>query len=224
MIVNASVITADELFGLVTRMDQRCVPKVVSTLVLTVITIVVGLTTCVVTTCGAVPCPPSKVTTAPLTKPEPVMATFTFVLAGAVFGTMLRIAGSGVAVMAMVGEGGIAVAVGGGRVGMGIVGVGIGIVVGEGGAGVIVGRGVAVITVTAGVIGVNVVVGEDVSVAIVGEGMGEAVGVTTSGAPNSLQPRSGAAPTNPVSGLVGTGSPLTVIYCATPRSIAGEVP
>ncbi len=223
MIVNASVMTADELFGLVTRMDQRCVPKVVSTLVLTVITIVVGLTTCVVTTCGAVPCPPSKVTTAPLAKPEPVMATFTVVLAGAVFGTMLRMVGSGVAVMATVGEGGIAVAVGGGSVGMGMVGVGMGIV-GEGGAGVIVGKGVAVITVTAGVIGVNVAVGEDVSVAIVGEGTAEAVGVTTSGAPNSLHPRSGAAPTNPVSGLVGTGSPLAVIYCATPRSIAGEVP
>ncbi len=158
-----------------------------------------------------------------MAKPEPVMATFTVVLAGAVFGTMLRIAGNGVAVMATVGEGGIAVAVGGGRVGMGIVGVGMDIV-GEGGAGVIVGRGVAVITVTAGVIGVNVAVGEDVSVATVGEGMGEAVGVNTIGAPNSLHPRSGAAPTKPVSGLGGTGSPLAVIYCATPRSIAGEVP
>src|SRR5512146_287324 len=42
------------------------------------------------------------------------------------------------------------------------------------------------------------------------------------GPPNSLQPRSGAEPVKPVSGLAGTSSPLTVVYCATPRSIAGE--
>lgn len=88
--VKASGTTAVVLFGFVTRTSQACVPKEVSTAVLTVITIVVGLTTCAgAVTCGAVPCPPSKLTTAPLTKFAPVMVTFTLVFAGAVFGVTL---------------------------------------------------------------------------------------------------------------------------------------
>ena len=143
------------------------------------------------------------------------MVRFTVVLVGAVLGVTFRMVGRGVAV-GTIGDGGIRVAVGRGTVGMGTVG--------EAGAGVRVGRGVAVTTITVGVIGVNVKVGEGVSVTVVGEGMGEAVGVITIGLPNSLQPRSGAAPINTVSGLDGIGSPLTSIYCATPRSMAGEFP
>ena len=53
--LNASERTAEELFGFVTRTSQACVPNDVSTAVLTVITMVVGLTTCALVTCGAVP-------------------------------------------------------------------------------------------------------------------------------------------------------------------------
>ncbi len=207
MIVNALVNTADVLLGLVTRTFQRWVPNVASTWVLTVTTIVVGLTTCVVVICGAIPWPPSKLRTAPLIKPEPVIVKFTVVFAAAVFGVMLRMAGCGVGV----------------TVGNGAVTVGMG-TVGEGGGAVRLGAGVIVTTVAVGMIGANVKVGEGVSVAMVGDGMGEAVGVITIGLPNSLQPRSGAAPINPVSGCAGTASPPTVMYCATPLSMAGEFP
>ena len=47
--------TPEVLFGLVTRTSQACVPNDLSTAVLTVITIVVGLTTCACVTCGGVP-------------------------------------------------------------------------------------------------------------------------------------------------------------------------
>lgn len=87
--VKESGSTTDELFGFVTRTSQVCVPNEVSTAALTMITMVVGLTTCAVGTCGAVPWPPSKATTAPLTKFEPVIVTLTVVPAAATFGVML---------------------------------------------------------------------------------------------------------------------------------------
>lgn len=99
-----------------------------------------------------------------------------------------------------------------------------GAVVGEAGSGVTDGTGVNVTTVGVGEIGVKVKVSVMVGVAKVGDGMGEAVGVITIGLPNSLHPRSGAEPINPVMGLGGIGSPLAATYCATPRSIAGELP
>ncbi|HLF73128.1 MAG TPA: hypothetical protein VI524_02190, partial [Anaerolineales bacterium] len=46
--------------------------------------------------------------------------------------------------------------------------------------------------------------------------------VMMTGLPNSLHPRSGAAPANPVMGLGGTGSPFAATYCVTPLSMAGE--
>lgn len=136
-----------------------------------------------------------------MTNPEPVIVKFTLVFAGAVFGVMLRIVGCGVGVTATVGGAGeVEVAVGTGTVG-------------EGGAAVTVGREVKVGTVAVGETGVTVDVGEGgTGVGSVGEGRGEAVGVITMGLPNSLHPRSGAAPTNPVSGLGGMGSPLTARY------------
>ena len=79
-------------------------------------------------------------------------------------------------------------------------------------------------TVAVGVTGVKVRVGNKVAVIEVGDGIGEAVGVMTIGLPNSLHPRSGAAPIKPVSGLGGTSSPLGAAYCETPLSIAGDVP
>src|SRR5688572_8695350 len=58
-------------------------------------------------------------------------------------------------------------------------------------------------------LGADVSVGKNVPVgAGVDEVTGVAVGVEKIGAPNSLHPRSGAAPVNPVIGLGGTGSPL----------------
>jgi hypothetical protein len=99
-----------------------------------------------------------------------------------------------------------------------------GTIVGEGGGDVTEGNGVAVTTVAVGETGVNVNVSVMVAVAKVGEGMGEAVGVITIGLPNSLHPRSGAEPMNPTMGFGGMGSPLAAINCATPRSIAGELP
>src|SRR4026209_1615721 len=65
----------------------------------------------------------------------------------------------------------------------------------------------------------NGTVGE---MADVGEGIGDAVGVSTTGLPHSRQPRSGAAPRNPVIGLGGMSSPFAAINCVTPLSIAGE--
>ena len=220
MIVKALLSTPVELFGLVTRTLQAWVPNDLSTLVLTVITIVVGLTTCACVTCGATPLPPSKVTTEPLTKPEPVIVTFRVVSAGAVLGTIFVMVGCGVdAIVALGSTGTVAVgrtAVGGTAVGGGTVG--------EGGNEVIVGKGVVVITMIVGGAGVNVNVADGTGVGNVGEGKGEAVGVMMMGLPNSLQPRSGAAPIKPASGLRGTGSPLTVTYWGTPLSIAGELP
>ena len=96
--------------------------------------------------------------------------------------------------------------------------------VGEAGKGVRVGKGVKVTTVAVGVIGINVKVGNTVGVTEVGSGIGEAVGVMMIGLPNSLHPRSGAAPVNPVSGLGGMSSPLGAAYCETPLSMAGDVP
>src|SRR5688572_27007368 len=55
------------------------------------------------------------------------------------------------------------------------------------------------------------------------EGRGVGVGVTIAGLPNSLHPRSGAAPRKPVIGLNGTGSPFAAMDCETPLSIAGEL-
>src|SRR5574341_320546 len=117
------------------------------------------------------------------------------------------------------------------------------------GVAVPVGRGVNVIVGKAGVTGVDVkvgigvpvgegdaeAVGEGVNVKVkVEEGIGEAggnvgkgtptaVGVMNAGLPYSLQPRSGAAPRNPVMGLGRTGSPFGATYCGTPLSIAGEL-
>lgn len=93
MTVNASARTAEELSGLVTRTSHACVPNAGSTWVSTVITMVVGFTTWVVTTCGAAPWPPSKTNTAPLTKPEPVRVRFTVEPSSAEFGVMLMMAG-----------------------------------------------------------------------------------------------------------------------------------
>src|SRR4029079_1950567 len=96
--------------------------------------------------------------------------------------------------------------------------------VGDAGKGVRVGKGVKVTTVAVGVIGMKVKVGNTVGVTEVGSGIGEAVGVMMIGLPNSLHPRSGAAPVNPVRGLGGMSSPLGAAYCETPLSMAGEVP
>ena len=93
---------------------------------------------------------------------------------------------------------------------------------GVAGAGVTVGRlvwdgrGVNVaIAVAVGVTGVRLARG-------VTDGIGEAVGVMNMGLPNSLHPKSGAAPVKPVIGVGGMGSPLFAINCVTPLSIAGE--
>jgi len=115
------------------------------------------------------------------------MVKFTVVPVWAVFGVTLSMLGCGVGVMAVVGDGKGKVAEGAGTVG-------------EAGAEVFVGTGVKVTTVAVGETGVNVKVGAMVGAAEVGDGMGEAVGVITIGLPNSLQPRSGAAPVNPMIG------------------------
>jgi hypothetical protein len=67
------------------------------------------------------------------------------------------------------------------------------------------GTGVGDASVGVGETGVDVMVG-------VGEDSGVGVGVMNTGLPNSLHPRSGAAPVNPVSGLDGTGSPFAATY------------
>ena len=55
------------------------------------------------------------------------------------------------------------------------------------------------------------------------EGRGVTVGVMIAGLPNSLHPRSGAVPRNPIIGLSGTASPFVAIYWGTPLSMAGEL-
>src|SRR5688500_15234187 len=69
---------------------------------------------------------------------------------------------------------------------------------------------------------ITVGVGTVGEIASVGEGIGDAVGVITIGLPNSRQPKSGAAPIKPVSGLAGMSSPLAAVYCVTPLSTAGD--
>jgi hypothetical protein len=86
-----------------------------------------------------------------------------------------------------------------------------GTIVGEAGGEVTEATGVDVTTVAVGETGVNVNVSVIVGVASVGEGIGEAVGVITIGLPNSLHPRSGAAPMNPDIGFGGMDSPLGAI-------------
>lgn len=133
-------------------------------------------------------------------------------VAGAVFGVILWMVGCGVEVtVGDAGAGEVDVDVGG-------------IVVGEGGGGVTDGTDVSVTTVAVGETGVKDGTRVMVGVADVGDGIGEVVGVIMIGLPNSLHPRSGAAPINPVIGLGGMASPLVAISCATPRSIAGELP
>jgi len=119
------------------------------------------------------------------------MVKLTVVFAGAVLGVILRMAGCGVGEIVIVG--------GDGEVEVAVITVATGTVA-DGVGGVLVGGGVRVTTVAVGEIGVDVNVAEGVSVAEVGDGIGEAVGVITTGLPNSLQPRSGAAPMNPVMG------------------------
>src|SRR5512138_40890 len=111
---------AKALFGLVTRTFQTCVPKAVSTAAFTVMTIVLAFTTWMPVTCGALPCAPSKVTTAPLAKPVPLNVRFTVVFAGVVFGVMPKIFSCGVeGVMVTVGRPGVTV----GNAGVGATGV-----------------------------------------------------------------------------------------------------
>lgn len=180
---------------------------------LTVITIVSGVTTEVFITCGAVPCPPSNTTTAPLAKPEPVIVRFTTAPDWVVLGMTPAIVIDDAEVPATArvavgigtvglgsGEGGTLVAVTGSRVGMEVAD----------------GRGVKVAAGdTVGETGVNVAAG-------VKDGVAGAPGMKNAGLPYSRQPRSGAAPVNAVMGVAGTGSPLLVTYCVTPLSIAGE--
>jgi hypothetical protein len=142
-------------------------------------------------TWGAVPCPSSNLTVAPLAKAVPLTVTLTVVFAWAEFGVRLNIfSGAVVGMGVTVGrEGAVAVTVTVGRLAVGEIDV-------------LVGRGVTVTTVAVGGMTVNVCVitggGTVGETASVGEGIGEAVGVITIGLPNSRQPRSGAAPINPV--------------------------
>src|SRR5512134_212405 len=86
--------------------------------------------------------------------------------------------------------------------------------------------GVAVKVSGVGDAAVDVIAGEGEGVigVSVGNGVSEEidVGIVNIGAPTSLQPRSGAAPTYPVIGLGGINSPLVAVYCVTPLSMAGE--
>ena len=93
-----------------------------------------------------------------------------------------------------------------------------------GGTVVLVGTEVKVTTVAVGDTGVGLDKTGVADTGSVGEGMGEAVGVITIGLPNSLQPRSGAAPVNPAIGAGGIGSPLAAINWVIPLSMAGDVP
>ena len=115
----------------------------------------------------------------------------------------------------------VVVTVGGAVVGDAITAVLVGGTVGE--PGVTVGvSGVA----EAGMVAVIVSVGVTVTGVNVGRGVSELTGVGEGvikiGAPNSLHPRSGAAPVYPVIGCGGIGSPLTATYWMTPLSMAGE--
>ena len=99
-----------------------------------------------------------------------------------------------------------------------------GLVVGDAIATVFVGGTVGETGVTVGVIGVRVAGGVAVLIGVmvgvigvkVGKGVKDAirvaVGVKNIGAPNSLQPRSGAAPVYPVIGWGGIGSPSLATY------------
>lgn len=202
---------------MVTRTSHTCVVAPAATAVFTVITIVLALTTCMPVTCGAVPCAPSNVTVAPFAKAVPLTVTLTVVFAGAVFGVTLNtFNGAVVGVMVMVGSAGTV-----------IVGIAVGRF-GVGGGCVVVGSGVRVTTVTVGgtVVNVCVTVGMGLvgEMASVGEAIGDAVGVSTIGLPNSRHPKSGAAPIKPVRGTAGISSPFTAVYCVTPLSIAGDDP
>ena len=160
---------------------------------------------------------------APSAKPDPLIVRLTEVFAcadvGAMLCTLTCVVDVAVLAEGEVGAGPLGVAVAGGAV---IVAVAAG-TVGVTGVDVAVnGLGVAdaAVDVTlGGTVGETEV---DVT-GRVGDGMAEGVGVMNIGLPNSLHPRSGAAPANPVIGSGGTGSPLLATYCVTPLSIAGEV-
>ena len=203
--------TKDEPFGSVTRMLQTWADPPLG--IETVALIVVELTTCMAVTKGAVPCPPSKDRMAPGIKPEPLMVTLTVVPPVELFGTIPCMF-TGVVDVAVLAE--VEVEVGGAEVAVAVAGG----TVGETGVEVCVaGSGVA----EAGAV-VPVAVG-DTCVGVtgsVGEGMVVGVGVMKIELPNSLHPRSGDAPVNPVIGLGGIGSPLLAVYCVTPLSMAGE--
>src|SRR5688500_3571938 len=141
------------------------------------------------------------------------MVTLTVEFAGAVFGVIVTMVGCGVDVIVTV-DGDVV------DVEVDVAGA----TVGEGDGGVFVGGDVKVTTVAVGETGVIVGMEDGVSVAKVGDGMGVAVGVMTIGLPNSLQPKSGAAPMKPVLGTGGIGSPSADTYWATPLSMAGERP
>ena len=115
----------------------------------------------------------------------------------------------------------VVAAVGGAVVGDAITAVLVGGTVGE--PGVTVGvTGVA----EAGMVGVMVRVNVGVTGVIVGRGVSELIGVgdgvINMGAPNSLHPRSGAAPVYPVIGCGGISSPFVAKNCVMPLSMAGE--
>lgn len=174
------------------------------------------MSTCTAVTSEATPCPPSEVTIAPFTNPVPAMVRITVVSASALFGSMSSMVSWGVAVM----TGTVEV----------IVGRSVDVAVSEAGGtsvDVIVGTGVRVADEVGK--GVNVKVAEGTGEAgitpggSVAEGGGAGVGVMNAGLPNSLHPRSGAAPRNPVIGLNGIGSPFVAVYCEIPLSMAGEL-
>src|SRR5688572_13591182 len=130
------------------------------------------------------------------------MVMVTVVSASALFGSISTIVSCGVAVTARV-----PVAVGRGvKVEVGVPGVT--------GVDVDVEMGVRVVVGDAVGKGVKVKVEEGTGVGgvtpggSVGEGGAVGVAVTNAGLPNSLHPRSGAAPRKPVIGRGGTGSPL----------------
>src|SRR5574342_305383 len=126
------------------------------------------------------------------------MARLTVVFACALVGLISAMVNCGVAVAVMgevpVGAGvKVLVAKGAGVTGVAVAGSGVG-------------------EATVGVTGVSVPVGGGVGEEGVRLAGGVQVGVMNAGVPNSLQPRSGAAPVNPVIGLGGTGSPFAARY------------
>jgi len=112
--VKASARTALELSGLVTRTSQTCGSAEPSFCALNVTMIVAGSTTCTPRTCCGGPCPPSKLTAAPVWKPDPMIVMVTVVLACALFGLTLWMVTCAVVVFVLVaaGEGEGAVTVG----------------------------------------------------------------------------------------------------------------